>query len=171
MFFYLPHFVVSSLLTLKKVVTFLQVSPEYGPFSLRGLGEKTSHFFAKSFFWESPPGTVLHGGTSCNPVTQCHGHRGIFRPRPLDLVPGPIISHFARSSRRELTSSPRHELATALQARCELAYGPGYLAYSSSPYCELASVRARFITSSSYHKLPSRTASSPRCELASARVG
>ena len=72
---------------------------------------------------------------------------------------------------RELASSTRHKLASAMQARRELAYGPGYLASPSSHYCELASERARLIASSSYCKLPSRIASSHRCELASARVG
>ena len=71
---------------------------------------------------------------------------------------------------RELASSTRHKLASAMQARRELAHGPGYLASPSSHYCELALVRALSIASSPHLEPSGHVASSHWSELASAQV-
>ena len=71
---------------------------------------------------------------------------------------------------RELASSTRHKLASAMQACRELAHGLGYLASPSSHYCELALVRALSIASSPHLEPFGHVASSHWSELASAQV-
>ena len=85
------------------------------------------------------------------------------------MASSPRCGHMV-SSRRELASSTRHKLASAMQARRELAHGPGYLASPSSHYCELALVRALSIASSPHLEPSGHVASSHWSELASAQV-